>query len=162
MAVVDVYVDPQIEAGRKNRSALVMGDKDINAIQTFEVAAGDDDLSVYRVFAGVPSNLIPTEITICCDAITGGTDWDLGIYQVGGGVIDKDLLMDGQTMASALTRATGHQLGLSAVNIADAEKTLAQLSGQANPDPAYDIVLTANVAGTAAGTITVIATFTQG
>lgn len=70
--------------------------------------------------------------------------------------------MDGQNLSSALTRATGHQLGLANVNIANAEKTLAELSTQTNPDESYDICLTANTVGSGAGTVTVIAKFTQG
>jgi hypothetical protein len=86
------------------------------------------------------------------------------LYQVGVGSaeVDKDVLMNGQTMASALTRATGQGLGLSAVGIDNVGKTLAELSGQANPGTSYDIALTANTVGTAAGTISVVATFAQG
>ena len=65
-------------------------------------------------------------------------------------------------MASALTRATGHQLGLQTVDIANVGKTLAELSGQTDLDLSYDIALTANTVGTAAGTISVLAKFVQG
>lgn len=164
MAVENKYAEANLAADKKAKAALSMGAETITIIATEEIAAADDDGSVYRLFKSVPANYIPVEITIATDGITGATDYDLGIYKVGVGaaVVDKDVLMDGQTMASALTRATGHQLGLAAVNIADAGKTLAELSAQANPDNSYDIALTANTVGTAAGTITVIATFAQG
>lgn len=164
MAVEDKYVDADLNVGKLARAALAMGDKTVTLVQTEEIAAGDDDGSVYRFFKSVPSNLIPTEITIACDAVTGGTDFDLGIYQVGtgGDAVDVDLLMDGQTLASALTRATGHQLGLAAVGIADATKTLGELSGQTDVDGSYDIALTGNTVGTADGTVTIIAKFVQG
>lgn len=162
MAVEDKYVDANLVAGKLAKSALSQGAETITMVATVEIAAADDNGSVYRFFKSVPANLIPLEITIACDAITSGTDYDLGLYKVDGAVVDKDVLMDGQTLASALTRATGHQLGLQTVNIADAGKSLGELSAQTNPDLSYDIALTANTVGTAAGTVTIIAVFAQG
>lgn len=164
MAVENKYVDSLVVAGKKTTAAFSgIGDSEIVMVATFEVAAADDDGSIYRVFKAVPSSYIPTEITIACDALTSGTDWDLGLYKTdGGAVVDKDVLMDGQTLASALTRATGHQLGLGAVNIDAVKSSLATLSAQTNPDAAYDLALTANTVGSAAGTVTVIAKFVQG
>lgn len=163
MAVENKYIDSLIVAGKKTGAAFTgPGAEEVTMVATFEVAAADDDGSVYRVFKAVPSNLIPTEVTIACDAITGGTDYDLGLYKTDlGAVVDKDVLMDGQTLASALTRATGHQLGLAAVDVSAVKSTLATLSAQTNPDVAYDIALTGNTVGTAAGTVTVIAKFVQ-
>lgn len=164
MAVENKYVDSLIVAGKKTGPALAGPGTDVIAmVATFEVAAADDDGSVYRVFKNVPSSYIPLQVTIATDGLTGGTDWDLGVYKTDlGAVVDKDILMDGQTLASALTRATGHQLGLGAVNIDAVKSTLATLSGQTTPDVAYDVALTANTVGTAAGTVTVIAEFVQG
>ena len=163
MAVEDKYVNAQIVAGKKAKAALSTGDKEIVMIAPVELAAADDDGSKYRFFKSVPSDLIPTEITITCDAITGGTDFELGLYKTDlGAVISKGLFMTGQTLATALTRSTGHQLGLAAVDIANATKTLGELSAQTKVDPAYDIVLTGDTVGTAAGTVTIIAKFVQG
>lgn len=163
MAVEDKYINSDVVAGKKGKAARVSGDAERVMVATVEIAAADDDGSKYRMFKSVPSNLIPTEITITCDAITGGTDYELGIYKTNlGAVISKGLFMTNQTLASALTRATGHQLGLAAIDIANVYKTMGELSGQTDVDPAYDIVLTADTVGTAAGTVTVIAKFVQG
>lgn len=161
MAVEDKYVNTSVEAGKIAAAAITNGAETITMVATEEVAAADDDGSVYRFFPSVPSNLIPVEVNIMCDEITAGTDYDLGIYRENSGaVVDKDLLMDGQTLATALTRATGHQLGLAAVGIADGEKTLADLDAVSDdPYPAYDIALTGNTVGSAAGTVTITATF---
>ena len=51
---------------------------------------------------------------------------------------------------------------MAAVDIADAGKTLGELSAQTNIDGAYDIALTANTVGSGVGTITTVATFIQG
>lgn len=163
MAVENKYVNDTVAADKKVSSALVMGDNVVTMVATEEIAAADDDGSIYRFFKSVPSNYIPVEITVATDGITGGTDYDLGLYKTNlGVVVDKDVLMDGQTLASALTRASGHQLGLAAVNIDSVGRTLAVLSAQTNPDPSYDICLTANTVGTGAGTVTIIAKFVQG
>lgn len=163
MAVENKYVRSLTAAGKLEKAGVVMGDKTITMVSTVEIAAADDDGSVYRFFKSVPSNLIPVHISILCDAITGGTDYDLGLYKTAlGAVVDKDVLMDGQTLATALTRATGDGLGLGAVNVDSVNKTLAELSAQTTPDTSYDIALTANTVGTAAGTVSIIAQFVQG
>lgn len=159
MAVENKYVDSNIVAGKKSLIGGA-GQEIVAYAVTFETAAADDDGSVYRIIKGIPSNLIPYQITICCDAITSGTSWDLGVYKTDlGAVVDKDILMATQTLASALTRATGHQLGLGAVNVDKVGATLATLSGQTVPDDSYDLALTANTVGSAAGTISVLAEF---
>lgn len=164
MAVEDKYVETRTAAGKLPKSIYSVGSEVIAAVATFEIAAADDDLSVYRLFKGIPSNYIPVEITIATDGVTGATDADLGLYKVGigGAVVDKDVLMDGQTLASALTRASGHQIGLANVNIADIGKTLGELSAQTDIDPSYDIAMTINTIGNATGTVTVVALFAQG
>lgn len=164
MAVEDKYVETRTAADKLAKAAFSHGAEPIVIVATEEIAAGDDDGSVYRLFKSVPSNYIPVQIDIVCDAITGGTDYDLGLYKVGigGAEVDKDVLADGQTLASALTRATGQQLGLQTVGKDAVGSTLAELSGQTNPDTSYDIALTANTVGSAAGTVSVIAIFVQG
>jgi hypothetical protein len=163
MAIENKYVDAQTVAGRKTDAAYTgSGSNEIVMVATFEIAAADDDGSVYRVFKDVPSTYIPTDITVVCDAITGGTSFDLGLYKTNlGAVINKNLLMSAQTLATALTRATGHQLGLANVNIANCKDTLGTLSAQTTIDPAYDLAVTGNTVGTAAGTVSVIARFVQ-
>ena len=164
MAVEDKYVDSLTVSGKMTKSAFTgTGEEEVTMIATVELAAADDDGSKYRMFKGVPSTYIPVEFTVMCDAITGGTDFELGLYETNSGaVISKGLFMTGQTLATALTRASGHQLGLAAVDIANCKKTLAELSAQAKPSASYDIVLTGDTVGTAAGTVSVVAKFVQG
>lgn len=164
MAVENKYVGTLTAAGKLERAGLVCGGKTVTMIATEEIAAADDNGSVYRFFKSVPSNFIPIEITICNDAITAMTDVEIGLYEVGigGAAVDIDVLMGTTDINAGLTRASGHQLGLSAVNLSDAGKTLGQLSGQTTVSPAYDIALTANTVGSAAGTVTLIATFIEG
>lgn len=164
MAVEDKYVDSDLVAG-KLAQALKSGGAEVFAmVATLEVAAADDDGSVYRLFKNLPGNLVPLKIEIANDAITGGTDYELGLYEtgVGGAAKDIDCLMGTTTMASA--RARGSEIsGMSAVAVDSPDSTLYELAGDtlATSEPGYDLALTANTVGTAAGTITVIAWFAQ-
>lgn len=158
MAVEDKYVNADVAAGKKAKAAFAAGALVTTAIEIVAVASADDDDSVYRVLSGVPSNLIPVSITVDHSSITGGTDYDVGLYKVdGGAVVEVDVLADGISLASAGTKD-----GLGAVALTDRKKTLAELSGQTDPDSAYDIALTGNTVGTAAGTAVVTVTFVQG
>lgn len=123
-------------------------------VVTFEKPTDTDNGSVFRL-GKYPTSLIPTAITVMCDALSGCTDNDLGAYKADGGdEIDKDVLMDGQTFASASKTLNGAGI----VDIANlGTKTLAELLGYtaANAPSEVDLALTMNTAGSAAGTITV-------
>ena len=164
MAVEDKYVDANLAAGKISSNFTGQGQKTVTLIATEETAAADDDGSVYRFFKSVPSTYIPVEINIMTDSIAGMTDVELGLYKVGvgGAAVDIDVLMGSDDLNAGVARIDGYNLGLAAVNIADAGKTLAELSAQTNPDMAYDIALTANTVGSGVGTITIVATFIQG
>ncbi len=162
MAVENKYVIADVAANKAIVDAgKNSGCKTTTYMGTFETAAADDDGSVYRLIKGLPSTLVPKRIVFLTDAITSGTDWDLGIYETDlGAVIDKDLLMDGQTFATALTELTGG-VGLKDVDAANRGKMLYELNGETAKDhrASYDLCLTANTVGSAAGTITWIAEF---
>lgn len=156
MAVENKYVDANTVLGNTAEPGA-NGHELIQMVATVEIAAADDDGSVYRFFKNVPSSFKPIRCTVMCDAITGGTDYDLGLYATDlGAVADKDVLMDGQTLATASKSLNG--LGI--VDIADigAKKSLAELLGltPTTAKPSYDIALTGNTVGTGAGTVTII------
>lgn len=165
MAVVDKYVNALFEGtsalvqklapGVRLPSLRSKGEKTVTLIETFEIAAGDDDGSIYRVFKGVPTGLRIFRIAVMCDAITGSTDNDLGCYLTeGGAVISKDKFMDGQTLASASKVLNG----FANVIIENYGKTIAEHLGYTvvTDKQFVDICLTANTVGTADGTVTVI------
>lgn len=167
MAVQDKYVNTIAEAGEKPFPAVnVNGAGLIAMATTFEVAAADDDTSVYRLFKSLPATLIPVQLWVNNDAITAGTDYDLGFYKPEKGVvIDKDSLADGADLSSA--HAMGSELnGLTALDAVLVGKTIGEiLNSKLSNTTRYDsvdICLTANTVGTAAGTISVRAIFAQG
>lgn len=164
MAVENKYVDANLAAGKKAKAGFAFGDNAITLRAVASVAVADDDASKFRLFKGLPSNLIPVNICIHNAALTSGTDYDLGLYKTGldGAVVEVDVLADGLDLSSARTIATWNNAGMTSVSLLNSEKTLAELSGQTAPDDAYDLVLTANTIGSAAGEIVVTATFLQG
>ena len=156
MAVEDKYVDSATALGNTAEPGA-NGQEIIRMVATVEIAAADDDGSKYRLFKDVPSSFKPQRCTVMCDAITGGTDYELGVYDRNlGAVVSKGLFMTGQTLASA-SRVLD---GLAAVDIADigAKKSIAELLSltPTTAKPAYDITLTADTVGSAAGTVTVV------
>ncbi len=169
MAVENKYVNSNIQGNVVNKliTALAAGTADLFlAAETFEVAAADDDGSIYRVFKSLNANLVPIWIGISCDAITGGTDWDLGLYRPDlGAVVIKDCLMDGQTLAVAAKLGPAAALsGLSNVDQANVGRRLFEHAGHTPKTKleAYDMALTANTVGSAAGTVTIVGLFGQG
>jgi hypothetical protein len=160
MAVVDKYVDADLANGKLASALNAQGTKTVKMVATVSVAAGDDDNSVYRLFPSIPSSLVPVSIMIHNTAITNGTDWDLGLFKPNEGeAVDADALADGLTMASARAIGTANNAGMGAVSLSDGTKDLAAMSGQSNPDSAYDVCFKANTVGTVSGTVRVTAEF---
>lgn len=171
MAVEDKYVDTtnrNTDGTMKFPSkALFSGGTNLLvAFSTFELAAADDDGSVYRIWT-MNKSIIPIDIKVACDAITSGTDFELGLYYPklvkAGVVINKGLFMTGQTLASAVDFGNPTALdGMDAVDIANYGKPLWQLAGHtiegANPTsvPQYDFAYTGDTVGSAAGTVSTV------
>lgn len=158
--MADSYVEANIAAGKKPSAVNGLGTELYYIENTVSVLAADSDGDIYRVFADVPSNYVPVKITIHNTAITGGTDYDLGLYDVSSGaVVDKDILADGISMATARTIATDNNAGMTTIGIANGTQTLGTISAETDVPAAYDIALTANTVGSADGTIRVSAWF---
>lgn len=155
MAVEDKYVVTDFDSGSLLDSNSNGGTKLKPVIVTFEVAAADDNGSVYRLFRVNSCDTIYS-LEISNDAITGGTDYDVGLYDIttDGAVADKDIFADGLDLSSAgdktnaLTAPAIEELGGEIWDIAG-------LSLTSDPNKEYDVAITANTVGTAAGTITV-------
>jgi hypothetical protein len=163
MAVENKYVDSNVASGKKAAALLAQGAQTFVMVQTFEVAAADDNGSIYRVFKNVNPNYVPVRLDIICDAIAGMTDVNVGFYKSlerGGADVDENALADALDFSSAVLRSAPLD-GLKAVNAADAEKPIYELAGDtlATRELGYDIALTAVAAASAAGTITVVGTF---
>lgn len=167
MAVVDVYTETTYinSSGGviKPEPAIKVGSRIVCALNHVAIAAADDDGSVYRFIKGLDSDVQLYDIKIATTAITAGSDYDLGLYLTDlGAVVIKDVFMDGQTMANAVDFGGATVLdGMDNVAPADYGKTLWEYAGHSmtaipvTKKPAYDLALTANTVGTAAGTISI-------
>jgi len=168
MAVINDYVNADVAAGKLAAAAFVSGAQVIGVVAIAAIAAADSDGSIYRLFKGLSGDLIPLQIILTNDAITAGTDYDLGFYEasrdgVTGAVIDKDALMDGTDFSSARAEGSGVS-GLTAtatIPLASAQKKLYEIAGHtiSTRKKEYDIALTANTVGSAAGSIVCKALF---
>lgn len=157
MAVINDYVDSSLAAGLKSSSKGALAPGCVRVI-TFEVAAADSDGSVYRLCT-VGSNEVPVFIPFANDAITAGTDYDLGLYEPGAGatVLAKDCFVNGADMSSAHTIITGN--GLAALDIAYIGKSFEEILTALSVTSGfkyYDLAWTANTVGSAAGTLTTV------
>lgn len=154
----DTYTDAKVLVGDKTTALAQLGADLKSGFATYEKTAADTDGSVLRFFKDVPVELTLVECTVMCDAITGCSDTDLGIYLPNGGAeLDGNLFMDGQTLASASKVLDG----VAAVDVAYRTKTIKELYEAVNSttlDPSIrkvDIALTLNTGGTNTGTISI-------
>ena len=139
---------------------------------TIESAVGDTDASIYRFFRVKSGDSIKS-IKCYHDDIANGTDWDLGLYTVGGGaVVDADLYTDGLTLATAVP-AIPHLLADAPYNelrfgvaataaITDINNLVWEDLGLTSDSQLeYDVAFTANTVGDG-GSITLVMEYTAG
>lgn len=144
--LTDLYTNNKLIAPQKDTlSGVFIGEAEA------DVAAADNDGDIYRLFR-VPGNAIPTLLSYKNDGITGGTDYDFGLYAAGssGAVKDKDVLLDGINVATA-GNTTQYSVPLL---IADKGKEFWELAGDSEyTGQEYDVCITANTVGSAAGKV---------
>ncbi len=98
-------------------------------VATTSVLAADADAHVYPCFR-VPSDWRLVDLWTFNDAITGGTDYDFGIYQSGDwnsadqAVVDKDIYVDGASFATARVFGVSVDPSLAARSNSDAVASL--------------------------------------
>lgn len=131
------------------------------SVGTVEVAAADSDTSTFR-FVRLPSGARINSIKVFCDTITAGTSFDCGIYKTaadGGAVVDADAYASAVDLSTAIT--SGTEIAFEARDIANVQKRMWEDAAlTSDPFIDYDIVLTANTVGSAAGTISLQVTWT--
>ena len=122
----------------------------------------DDNLSVYRLFKDIHPELILTKLDVLNDAITSGTDFDLGLYKplndgIGGAAINRDVFADGMDLSSANTDRGSPTDGMQTVGIEDSQKRIYEHAADTfdTKEIGYDIALTGVVVGSSVGTIAV-------
>lgn len=163
MAVQDKYITTELtEAPPRpmNSRGSQQGGAGIRwANFTFEVAAADDDNSLFRVFKAMPPNLIPIQFWILSDGLTASTVWDIGLWNTDSGAVVVQNCLANDLDLSAAKTLTAPANGLNNVAIENLTKRLwehaaaASLHASAYKAKGYDIGLFAATIGSAAGTI---------
>lgn len=130
---------------------------------TLEVAAADDDNSVYR-FCRVHSRDRIRSIMLFNDAITNGTAYDVGLHDTlenGAAVVSQQLFGSAVDLSSA--RVAPLDVRYEAGDIVNMEKAVWELLAlSADPNKEYDLTMVGTTVGTAAGTISVEMTYVDG
>jgi hypothetical protein len=153
------YVNTSQAAGAKVLPGVGFPGQVLVLAGTYEKTASDNDASVLRL-GKVPSNARPlvTLSRYANDALTGATDIDIGLYKPGanGAVVDKDCLSDGLNIASGAALGSEAR-AFQAVGIEEWNRTLKQIvesdGSTTIGDEEFDVAITGNTFGTAAGTI---------
>ena len=150
-----------LDATPKVMNALnIMGGVLREQAATVEIAAADDANSTYRL-CRLHSSWRVSEIKRFNDAITSGTDYDVGLYRTaedGGAAVDANLYADAVSLASASITGTHdlYETG-SAVGVEKIEKAIWEQLGLAtDPGLWYDLVYTGFTPGSGAGTLSVL------
>lgn len=174
MAVENKYINALLSAttGQLLRASNPLPAINVGAeigvmYDTFEIAAADSDASVYRIFKGVDGNLIPLALLIACDAITAGTVVDFGLYDTDlGAVIDADAFAADLNISSALDFGFATALdGLDAVAIENYGRRIFEHAAHTiltRRGKGYDICMTGDTIGTAAGTVAAMLIYAKG
>lgn len=134
---------------------------------TIEIAAADCANSVYRM-CRVHSSWRISQISRFNDAITSGTDFDVGLYQTaenGGAEADANLFADAISLASAATTAPVNDMYEtgSAVGVEKIEKKVWEMLGLAeDSNRFYDLAYTGFTPGSGAGTLSILVRYVSG
>lgn len=166
MAVINAFVTDNVESKAADTciAARSTGSIKRTVAFNFEVAAADDNASIYRLFK-LPATAIVTSLRLANDAIAGFTNPSVGVYkplEVGGAVISVDCLM----VATDLSAGTATLSEKFAPAIADVGKDILSLAGITDANKvkysSVDVAITTAAGVTAAGTISGICTYVEG
>lgn len=164
MAVIDQVTPPLTHP---QPTSQTRGSRTLSLQKVITKGASDNDGSKYLI-GEIPDTAIIERIELEGAAITGATDYDIGLYNPDGSVAKKDCFADGLN----LSNATGIPLGrlglpmwggMASVTQANSQKLAYEhalhvnktvpAGGEIQKKPIYKVVLTANTAGGGAGTL---------
>lgn len=128
-------------------------------VATVEIAAGDDANSIFRV-ARLHSSWRLSELTYFCDAITSGTDYNVGFYDTaenGGAVILESAISDAVSLATGIVIGTQAMYEAGSGNgVEDIEKRVWEMAGlSSDPGKFVDVCFKGITPGSGAGTLSV-------
>lgn len=185
MAVVDIYVDPNQQGTafpkKQTQTQRAQGaNRSFMLIQSFTLAAGDSDGSVYRIFQSISSELLIHELLVANDAMAGFTSCSVGLHRSQGGAAVSAALFATNLDLSAAHNSFIHGTALNGmvnivpqtpttidgVSVGKCNQRLFELAGQSvragTRMPDFDLTFTATTRGAAGGNVAVWALVSQG
>lgn len=128
-------------------------------VATVEIAAADDNDSVYRMVR-LHSSWRLSELTRYNDAITSGADFDVGFYDTadnGGAVVNINALADAVSLASASVTGVSEMYESGGdIGVEDIEQRIWEMCGlSTDPNKWLDLCYTGVAVGSGAGTLSV-------
>lgn len=161
MAVVNAYVthNASSETIDNDIAARCLGGIVKCVPFSFEVAAADDNASIYRFIKGISGRVIPLSLILLSDATAGISDVQFGVYKsldLDGSVIDVDALAVSVDITAGKATQT-EMLIPTGISQAEVGSDLLSLCGVAEADKqkygGVDIAMTTPTGASAAGTI---------
>lgn len=152
------YLTNYTEAPGKKCAITCQGVRGHHFQTSISVLAADDDTSTYLILKDVPSQAIIYSLEIERDAITGGTDYDIGLFDPDTGVaVDADCYLEAGDFSATATTKVAPMDGLAKLTFGNSLKPVYEVAGKtlATRKGTYDLVLTGNTVGTGAGSVTV-------
>lgn len=128
-------------------------------VATVEIAASDNNDHEYRMVR-LHSSWRLSEINRFNDAITSGTDYNVGLFDIaenGGAVVNENLFADAVSLSSAsLTGVNDLFEAGSGVGVEDIEQRIWEMLGlSSDPGKWYDLVYKGVTVGSGSGTLSV-------
>lgn len=121
------------------------------------IAAGDDDGSTYCIMHSIPESAIITEMKIEADAMAAATSYSIGLYDPdSGAAIAANGYLNALDIHVGSTKNAPFD-GMTALTHSQTAQRVWEVAGHTllTKKGRYDLVLTANTAGTAAGVVTI-------
>lgn len=181
MAVINAYTNPLISGNIITKSLRAFNSTGADGGQAYavaQIAASDNNGSVYRLFKNLSQNMVITGIVLANTSLTSGVSYGLGLYATNlslttattigyfSGVMNLVTAHASITAGTALDALAG--ISISTVGAQGTAGTAysnrlfehAGLTINTNNRPdAYDLCLTATTASTVAGTVGVLITY---
>jgi len=165
--MANIEADPLVANDPRNEGARL---RVISALVT--VAAADADGTIYAI-CQVQSGWSIKSILVANSAMSGSTDWNLGLYTKGTSTaVDDNCYADAVTMATIVPSATPTQAlpGMRDLRYAVAATTSAAVNNKVwedagateDPNLTYDLCFTAVDIGAVDGTVAVNVLYTDG
>lgn len=140
-------------------SVQIFGGKLRQIVEKVSVTDTDDDGSIY-IFAPVRTSDRIAKIEVMNTVVTGGTDYDIGLYTTAGVAVVKDCYANGISMATG--RSAPVEVSYGDRGIGQVKNQVWQDAGlTSDPQLTYYLALTGNTVGTASGTISTLVTFVR-